>query len=188
MDEQSFENYKSKYLDLYDKTIQKKEKTSILEEVDFELELIHRDDITVAYILGLLAKLKTTTEEEKAKKQKEILDIVAGESKLRSKRELIEKFIIENLPFIAEENIEEEYSAYMNTEKQKAFDKFTQDEKVNPDKLKKLTENYLFTQRTPKKEEVIQILEEQPSILQRATVGDTILVKFLNFIDTFFRD
>lgn len=47
MDEQSFENYKSKYLDLYDKTIQKKEKTSILEEVDFELELIHRDDITV---------------------------------------------------------------------------------------------------------------------------------------------
>lgn len=188
MDEQSFENYKSKYLDLYDKTIQKKEKTSILEEVDFELELIHRDDITVTYILGLLAKLKTTTEEEKAKKQKEILDLVAGESKLRSKRELIEKFIIENLPLIAEENIEEEYSAYMNAEKQKAFDKFTQEEKLNPNKLKKLTENYLFTQRTPKKEEVIQILEEQPSILQRATVGDSILAKFLNFIDTFFRD
>lgn len=188
LEEQTFENYKSKYLDLYDKTIQKKEKTSILEEVDFELELIHRDDITVAYILGLLAKLKTSTEEEKAKKQKEILDIVAGESKLRSKRELIEKFIIENLPLIQEENIEEEYSAYMNEQKQKAFDKFTQDEKVNPEKLRKLTENYLFTQRTPKKEEVIQILDEQPSILQRATVGDTILSKFLNFIDTFFRD
>lgn len=188
LEEQAFEQYKSKYLDLYDKTIQKKEKTSILEEVDFELELIHRDDITVSYILGLLAKLKSTTEAEKINKQKEILDIVAGESKLRSKRELIEKFIIENLPSIAEENIEEEYSAYMNKEKQKAFDKFTQDEKVNPEKLRKLTENYLFTQRTPKKEEVIQILEVQPSILQRSTVGDTILSKFLNFIDTFFRD
>lgn len=80
MDKQTFENYKSKYLDLYDKTIQKKNKTSVLEEVDFELELIHRDDITVAYILSLLAKLKSLNEEDKAKKQKEILDIVAGES------------------------------------------------------------------------------------------------------------
>ncbi|WP_343635233.1 type I restriction endonuclease subunit R [Fluviicola sp.] len=188
MEEQSFENYKSKYLDLYDKTIQKKEKTSILEEVDFELELIHRDDITVAYILGLLAKLKATNADEKAKKQKEILDIVAGETKLRSKRELIEKFIIENLPLIHDGNIEEEYEAYMDAEKLKAFEKFTLEEKVNPERLRKLTENYLFTQRIPKKEEVIQILEEQPSILQRATIGDMILFKFLNFIDTFFKE
>ncbi|MFN6085746.1 MAG: type I restriction endonuclease subunit R, EcoR124 family, partial [Fluviicola sp.] len=188
MDAQSFENYKSKYLDLFDKVTQKKEKTSILEEVDFELELIHLDDITVSYILGLLAKMKTVSTEEQAKRRKEILDTVAGEAKLRSKRELIEKFIIENLPLIAEENIEEAYSAYMNEEKRKAFDRFTQEEKLNPEKLRKLTENYLFTLRKPKKEEVIQILEEQPSILQRATVGETILAKFLQFIDTFFMD
>lgn len=186
LEEQTFENYKSKYLDLYDKTTQKKEKTSILEEVDFELELIHRDDITVTYILSLLAKLKSSTEEEKVKKQKEILDILAGESKLRSKRELIEKFIIENLPSISEENIEEEYTIFMNKEKQKAFEKFVQEEKVNPEKLKKLVENYLFTQRIPKKEEVIEALEIQPSILQRAAVGDSLLIKFLNFINTFF--
>lgn len=188
MEEQTFENYKSKYLDIYDKTVQKKVKTSILEEVDFELELIHRDDITVSYILSLLAKLKSATAEEKTKKQKEILDIVAGESKLRSKRELIEKFIIENLPFIENDNIEEEYTNFMSIEKQKAFDRFATDEKVNPDKLRKLTENYLFTQRVPKQEEVIQILDRQPSILQRASVGETILSKFLNFIDTFFRE
>jgi type I restriction enzyme R subunit len=35
-----------------------KEKASILEDMDFELELIHRDEINVAYILKLLAKLK----------------------------------------------------------------------------------------------------------------------------------
>lgn len=188
MDAQTFENYKSKYLDLYDKVAQKKEKTSILEEVDFELELIHRDDITVSYILGLLAKLKTATEEEKVKKRKEILDTVAGEAKLRSKRELIEKFIIENLPYISEDEIEDAYSAYMNAEKLKAFEKFVQEENVNSEKLRKLTENYLFTMRKPKKEEVIQILEVQPSILQRATIGETILAKFLQFIDTFFMD
>jgi type I restriction enzyme R subunit len=188
MEEQTFENYKSKYLDLHDKTVQKLNKTSILEEVDFELELIHRDDITVAYILGLLAKLKSTSEADRAKKQKEILDIVAGESKLRSKRELIEKFIVENLPMIQEENIEEEFTIYMNAEKLKAFEKFTQEENINPDKLKKLTENYLFTQQTPTKENVVQILNEQPSILKRSSIGDSLLNKFLNFINTFFGD
>ncbi|MCZ8091199.1 type I restriction endonuclease subunit R [Flavobacterium sp.] len=188
LDEQEFENYKSKYLDLYDKTRDIKDKTSILDEVDFELELIHRDDITVSYILALLANLKATSNEEKERKQKEILDLVAGESKLRSKRELIEKFIIENLPLIHPENIEEDYNTYMNEEKQKAFNKFVEEEKLNSDKLKKLTEDYLFSQRTPTKQEVVDILENQPSIMQRAKVGDTILSKFMNFINTFFND
>src|SRR5690606_16967157 len=54
---QTFEDYKSKYLDLHDKvkSDHNKEKVSILEEVDFELELIHRDEINVTYILNLLA-------------------------------------------------------------------------------------------------------------------------------------
>lgn len=186
--EQEFDNYKSKYLDLYDKTREVKEKTSILDEVDFELELIHRDDITVSYILALLAKLKATTLEEKERKQKEILDLVAGETKLRSKRELIEKFIIENLPLIQSENIEEDYNNFMNEEKQRAFNKFVTEEHLNPEKLQKLTEDYLFSQRTPTKQEVVDVLINQPSILQRATVGEVILNKFMNFVNTFFND
>jgi type I restriction enzyme R subunit len=186
LEEQEFENYKSKYLDLSDRG--KKEKTSILNEVDFELELIHRDDITVAYILGLLAKLKATTPEEKERKQKEILDLVAGDVKLRSKRELIERFIEENLPLLEDTSIEEGYATFMIEEQQKAFNQFVADEKLNADKLKKLTEDYLFTQRIPTKQEVVEVLEIQPSILQRAKVGDTILSKFLTFIDTFFND
>ncbi|PIF62843.1 type I restriction endonuclease subunit R [Flavobacterium sp. 11] len=184
--EQEFDNYKSKYLELSDKG--KKEKTSILNEVDFELELIHRDDITVTYILGLLAKLKATNPEEKERRQKEILDIVAGDVKLRSKRELIERFIEENLPLLEDASIEEGYAAFMIEEQQKAFNQFVQDEKINADKLKKLTEDYLFTQRIPTKQEVVEVLEHQPSILQRSKVGDTILNKFLTFIDTFFND
>lgn len=184
--EQEFDNYKSKYLELSDKG--KKEKTSILNEVDFELELIHRDDITVTYILGLLAKLKSTTPEEKERKQKEILDLVAGDVKLRSKRELIERFIEENLPLLEDTSVEEGYTAYMIEEQQKAFSQFVADEKLNADKLKKLTEDYLFTQRIPTKQEVIEVLENQPSIMQRAKIGETVLNKFLNFIDMFFND
>ncbi|MBF7092569.1 type I restriction endonuclease subunit R [Flavobacterium sp. ALJ2] len=186
LEEQEFDNYKSKYLELSDKG--KREKASILNEVDFELELIHRDDITVTYILELLAKLKATNPEEKERRQKEILDIVAGDVKLRSKRELIERFIEENLPLLEGTSIEEGYTAFMIEEQQKAFNQFVVDEKINGDKLKKLTEDYLFTQRIPTKQEVVDVLINQPSILQRAKVGENILSKFLTFIDTFFND
>src|SRR6185503_7780091 len=99
IDEQTFEDYKSKYLDLYDKVKldNVKQKTSILDDVDFELELIHRDIINVAYILKLLAKLKLAKKSEAQKQKKAIMDLLGGEVELRSKRELIEKFIEENL-------------------------------------------------------------------------------------------
>ena len=44
---QSFEDFKSKYLYVYEKykTDTQAEKESIINDVDFELELIHRDDI-----------------------------------------------------------------------------------------------------------------------------------------------
>lgn len=186
MGEQEFEDYKSKYLDLYDKTRKDVDKTSILDEVDFELELIHRDDITVSYILKLLSKLKDIPVAEKQKRQKEILDMVAGDVKLRSKRELIEKFIIENLPLIGEEMIEEGFEEFMQVEKQKAFAQFVEEEQVDSEKFGQLIDGYLFSQRTPTRQEVIYTLKQQPSILQRKTVGETLLVKFKGFVDMFF--
>ena len=67
----------------------------ILEDVDFELELIHRDEINVAYIIKLLAKLKNAKASEAQQQKKAIMDLLGGDIELRSKRELIEKFILE---------------------------------------------------------------------------------------------
>ena len=55
---QEFEDYSSKYQDIGDavKTDKPEDGASILNEVDFELELIHRDEINVAYILALLSE------------------------------------------------------------------------------------------------------------------------------------
>ena len=125
MDEQQFENYKSKYLDLYDKVRSDKqvEMISVLDEVDFELELIHRDEINVAYILALLADLHDMALKDRAKKQQQIVDILAGQSLLRSKKELIEKFITDNLPKIVEsKDIPDHFDHYWNTGKRAAFD------------------------------------------------------------------
>jgi len=82
MKEQDFADYTSKYLDLHDKikTNTLKESVSILDEIDFELELIHRDDGNVAYIMRLLTQLKNAKPQDRAKKQKQLIDLITGEA------------------------------------------------------------------------------------------------------------
>lgn len=186
MYEQLFEDYKSKYLDLWQKvkTTHQKEKVSILEDVDFELELIHRDEINVAYILKLLANLKGSDQD---KKRKEIIDLIAGEAQLRSKRELIEKFILENLPQVEDaDDIPNAFEKYWNEEQVAAFKKLCDEEKLTPEKVDKIIDGYLFAEREPLRDEVLELIEgDKPSVLQRKTVGDRILNKILGFVDTF---
>jgi type I restriction enzyme, R subunit len=189
MDEQEFEDYKSKYLDLYDKVRKDggKEKTSILDDVDFELELIHRDEINVSYILKLLAGLKNTDESEHEKKKKEIIDLLTGESNLRSKRELIEKFILENLPAIDDtDSLPELFEKYWNEEQIKAFKKLVSEENLSEDRTELLIESYLFAEREPLRNEILDLIEgEKPKLLERKKIGDRILSKIVGFVETF---
>jgi len=62
---------------------------SIVDDVGFELELIHRDEINVTCIFKLLAALKDTTEAEQEAKRKEIIDLLSDEVNLKSKQELM---------------------------------------------------------------------------------------------------
>ena len=185
---QEFEDYKSKYLDLYEKVKQNNqvEKVSILEDIDFELELIHRDDINVTYIINLLAKLKDAPAAEAEQQRKAILDLIAGEVELRSKRELIEKFIQENLPQIKDsDEISNEFDTYWNKEKIKAVRILSQEENLDEDKLQDVIGNYLFTEKKPLRDEVIDIMKERPKLKERATVTERITSKIIQFVDTF---
>jgi len=189
MNEQLFEDYKSKYLDLYDKvkSDHQKEKVSILEDVDFELELIHRDEINVAYIIQLLIKLKSKVQKDVSQAEKEIFNLLNTEAHLRSKRELIEKFIQENLPVLEDEDdIPEAFDKFWNEEQQNAFNKLVKEENLSPDKTQTLIEDYLYAEREPLRDEILELLEgEKPSVLERKKTGDRILSKILGFVETF---
>lgn len=189
MNEQLFEDFKSKYLDLYDKvkSDHQKEKVSILEDVDFELELIHRDEINVAYIIQLLIKLKSKVQKDVSQTEKEIFNLLNTEAHLRSKRELIELFIKANLPAIEDtDDIPQEFEKFWNAEQQKAFNQLVNEEKLSAEKTQSLIEDYLYAEREPLRDEILQLLEgEQPTLLERKKTGDRILKKILNFVDTF---
>ncbi len=189
IDEQPFEDYKSKYLDLHDKVKNnhQKEKVSILEDVDFELELIHKDEINVTYILQLLIKLKSNLQKDTAQAEKEIFNLLNTDSHLRSKRELIEKFIAENLPLINNSNdLMNEFQLFWSQEQIKALETIIKEENLSAERTEKLIEDYLFSERTPLIDEVLGLLDgEQPTLLMRKKVGKRILSKVLAFIETF---
>ncbi len=188
IDEQNFEDYKSKYLDLYDKvkSDHHKEKASILEDVDFELELIHRDDINVAYIFKLLARLKQAEKSEQEKQKKALIDLLAGEVQLRSKRELIEKFIEENLPHIEDvDTIPDEFDKFWNDQKVLALGKLCEDEHLDQKQFQGLIDAYIFSDQEPLRDEVFKCLDNRPSILKAREIGERIIDKMKEFVEVF---
>ena len=164
-----------------------KERVSILADVDFEVELIHRDNINASYILRLIARMhKAKSSQEIEKQRQNILDIIAGDVELRSKQELIRKFIDENLPKIEDaEKIFGEFADYWDKEKQEAFEKFCERENIDPKKLKEVIDRFIFTERKPLNEEIVGMLNETPKILERQEVTQRVKNDVMELINTF---
>ena len=185
---QTFEDYKSKYLDIHDKVKRhtEEEKTSVLEEIDFELSLIHRDEINVAYILNLLVNLNKLPPEEAKKRQREIIDLIAGEVQLRSKRELIQKFIERSLPNLkSTDNVIRVFEAFWNEHKLKAFHEMCEEEKIKPEQLDKLIQSYIFANKFPRNQEIKKALTYEPKILDSKGVLERVAEKIRGFITTY---
>ena len=189
MSEQQFEDYKSKYLDLYEKIKGGvgKEKVSILEDVDFELELIHKDEINVAYILMLLGKYKDVDEKDRETHKNNILSIINSQVNLRSKKELIEKFIDENMQGITDsDNIENEFEKFWEEEKEKAYDTLCEEENLLCDEVRKVVDTYIYEERKPLKDDVAKTLKVKPKLLERQIIIPRVLNKIVQFVDKFY--
>ena len=145
---QMFEDYKSKYYELYRKLLNDKEKSSILNDVTFSLELIQTDKINVSYILNLIRNVDLTNEHQKKK------DIENIESKLVNitddelflKADLIRSFLKSILPTLKEDDsIDEALDKHMNVEREKEIEKFSKDNNINLDNLKEIIDEYEYS-------------------------------------------
>lgn len=194
MDAQTFEDYKSKYLDIYDRmrSLKEEEGASIIEEVDFELELIRRDDINVAYILQLLVDLQRkpgsgdAEVEQAEQKRKAVMDLLGKETRLRSKRELIEKFISSYLPVIPEgEDIRPAFWQFWNQEKRLAVSRLCEAEGMEEKAVYQMLDDYHFTGKEPLRETVFSALKNKPKLLERKKVYARIVAQLLALVDKF---
>jgi len=196
MSDQQFADYRSKYLDLYDKARSEREgdaKASIIEEVDFELELIQRDEINVTYILALLSRLKDAEQSEDegernkaASRKQAVLDLLGSEAQLRSKRELIERFIADYLPgIVTAGGVEPGFETFWNEEREKQLVEFCEQEGLKREAVEQMIADYHFTQRAPLRDKVVASLESKPKILDRKSIIERVTRKLLDLIETF---
>ncbi len=196
LDAQRFEDFKSKYLDIHDRMKSDQDddhKASIVDEVDFELELIRRDNINVAYILALLASVAAERDDaeegadgDTAKKTKAALDLLSSEPRLRSKRELIEEFIASYLPAMrSEEETRTSFLDFWTEKRDAAFEQICVDEKLDRAGFMGLLESYQFSGKPPLTDQIVAIMQEPPGILQRKRSAERIMSKLRDFVETF---
>lgn len=186
--EQEFYDYQSKYLDIYEERKNTAlEKESILDQIDFELELTIRDIINFDYIIQLIAGLKNISSETvREKKTDEILKIFDRDVKLRKKKDLIKKFLDQNLPTIDKaENVEQAFSDFWTSERSKELKQLAEKENIPAEKIENLIGEYLYSQKLPREQDIADLLPEQPRILERKGIIDRIKNAIENIVDIF---
>lgn len=114
------------------------------------------------------------------------IDVVMSEIQLRSKRRLIEKFIDDNLQQLQPtDNVITAFEGYWSSHRKTAFEQLCADEKIQPEQLQKLLQDYEYYNRMPRPQEIKDALTYQPRVLERKTILGRVAEKIQLFIDTF---
>ncbi len=186
--EQEYYDYQSKYLDIYEeRKNHDPDAESILDQIDFELELTVRDVIDFDYIIQLIAGLKNISSDVvRKKKTEDILKLFDRDVKLRKKKDLIRKFIEEHLPKIKEsDDVEEAFGEFWRSEKSGELKKVADAENIPREKFEQVIGEYLYTQKLPRGQEIVNLLPETPPILERQKIIDRIKNAIENLVDIF---
>lgn len=185
--EQEFLDYQSKYLDIYERKPENTDKESILDQIDFEIELTVKDLINFDYIIKLISVLVDYEPGiEKEKKIDDILKIFDRDVQLRKKKELIRKFIEENLPNIEKaEDVEKEFVKYFAEKRVQSINKVAQDENIAVEDIEKLIGEYIYTQKALLEQDIADVLPETPRILERHGILSRIKSSIENIVEVF---
>lgn len=151
LSEQDYQDFKSKYYRIYDQIKQGEiPKTSILNDIDFCLELMHTDRINVAYILQLLRDLDLRTRESRQKGVQNLLNFLnrADHPELRSKVALIKSFLEFVVPSLPDQaDVGAAFDQYTQEEALKAIQSFAEEVELDEATLHLFLNEYRFTGR-----------------------------------------
>ena len=144
---QEYLDYKSKYLDLATgKEVQNK--VSILNDIDFELELMYTDKINVDYILNLMKSIDLTDKEQTDKDIKDILNKLenADNKDLRLKSDLIREFLNKIIPTLNEnDSVEENYYNFMDEHRRKEIEEIAKKYDIDINLLNDIIGEYEYS-------------------------------------------
>lgn len=134
LSERDFQDFQSRYLDLYDKWRQKPgEKEVINDDLIFELELMKQIEVNIDYILLLVAKYHESNCTDKSILTR-IDKAVQSSLQLRSKKELIEGFIAR---VNTSTQVDEDWRAFVMEQKEQDLTALIAEEKLKEREARK---------------------------------------------------
>lgn len=135
LNERDKQDYQSHYISTYEELRKDKDdKESNLDEVEFEVELLAQVEVSIEYILELIAKYH----KDQATNYEPILKLLDSSLSLRSKRELFLRFI-DSLH--TQSNVEKDFSTYIKTHKNNALQDIINALNLDPKKTKKFMQD-----------------------------------------------
>ena len=187
-----FESYKSKYIDMYDTLVVnggdgRGPKTSVIDEVDFEIELLEKDSINVNYILSLIKNLDNK-DVSFVKDVEYILKTVDSIPNLKNKRELLEKFIEENRNIFSVDfkgDIEDRLVKFMKKKRNEAIEEMIAEEELIYGKVNEIVEKCEFTEKKPDFNEIKESFSGKVSVLKLNKKIQSIQERIEKILDRF---
>ncbi len=129
--ERTFQDYQSTYLEVYNqmKNVAGSDKESIIDDLVFEIELVKQVEINVDFILILIRKLLGASASQDKEIKSQISKTVLASYSLRSKKDLIERFVdsINN-----DSDVEGDWRKFISQQKKSELDQIIAEENLNP--------------------------------------------------------
>lgn len=150
--EQSFNEYVSCYKSIahWRESARKAKEVSILDDIDFKLELLTEDHVNYDYLMELINAVVWAEGEAKKDKIEELYKYLEEHQNemSRSKYELIIKFL-HNFIYTLKKNesFDEAFDVFVEIEKEDRFNEFIINHNYKPDILQKLIDEYSFSQK-----------------------------------------
>ncbi len=150
MTEQEYMDYRSKYFSLYHKIQNQREIVSVLNDVDFCIEIMESNRINVAYIMNLIRNINFA---DFTKRKKDIQFIReelrrADNEKLHKKVDLLQSFLDHldaNLDIVDEEGALAAWEEYENEQRRNEIRTFAEEADVSTEFITDLIGEYEFT-------------------------------------------
>jgi type I restriction enzyme R subunit len=131
LSEAAFQDFQSTYIEIYniEKGKRDADKESIIGDITFEIELVKQVEINVDYILMLVKELQASTGKANKEIRSKIDRAVLSSYSLRSKKDLIERFLstIDN-----HSDIDKSWKLYIEQERESELASIIETEQLDP--------------------------------------------------------
>lgn len=191
--EDLFAQYRNSYFDAYERTKkERKEKVSILDDIDFEINLLRRDKINVDYIINLLSELDRSKPNYK-KEVEFILSQMDSSEHLRSKKDLVKEFI-DHSNFVTGTDAEEVFSYFLQEKKEQELKQYIYDNDLNEMVVKEVLSEYEYSEKIDRNDvkkainNLVEGIDYQPGetkLRARRNKVDFIVESLTTFVERF---